>query len=141
MDAFKFVSSLSIFFYIFLNGCAQQNEVIGLSINGKALSAKVARTPEERVVGLMFQQHLPENEGMLFIYPKPKKICMWTRHTPLPLSVAFLNKQGVIINIEKMMPENETLHCSKGKAVYALEMNQGWFEKNSVIPGVKLNGI
>jgi len=66
---------------------------------------------------------------------------MWMRNTLLPLSVAFLNEEGKIINIEDMQPQTEDNHCARVPARYALEMNLGWFAQRGIKPGMKLNGI
>ena len=72
---------------------------------------------------------------MLFVMDRNDAVCMWMKNTLIPLSVAFIDKDGFIINIEKMKPLTLDIHCSKAKAVYALEMNESWFEKNH--PGTR----
>ena len=66
---------------------------------------------------------------------------MWMRNTLLPLSVAFLDAQGKIINIEDMQPETEDNHCAASPARYALEMNIGWFAAKGIKPGFQIGGI
>lgn len=66
---------------------------------------------------------------------------MWMKNTPLPLSVAFLDEAGRIINIEEMMPLTEESHCAAKAARYALEMNQGWFKARGLVAGIELAGI
>lgn len=68
-------------------------------------------------------------------------ICMWMKNTLIPLSVAFIDKEGFIINIDKMKPLTLDIHCSKTKAVYALEMNESWFDKHNVKPGDKISRL
>ena len=84
----------------------------------------------------MHRKKLPENKGMLFIYPSERIIKLWMKNTSIPLSVAFLNKNKKIINIEKMEPnQTKVIYKSRDLALYAVEVNQGWFEINKVFVG------
>jgi uncharacterized membrane protein (UPF0127 family) len=105
------------------------------------LQAEVAATPEHRAVGLMHRQSMPAQHGMLFVFTHTSRHCMWMRNTLLPLSVAFLDEKGVIINIEDMQPKTETNHCAAKDARYALEMNLGWFKAKGVAPGMVIAGV
>ncbi|MFM7123600.1 MAG: DUF192 domain-containing protein [Fluviibacter sp.] len=78
---------------------------------------------------------------MLFVYPAPAYFCMWMKNTKLPLSVAFIDAQGQVINIEDMVPQTETNHCTQRNATYALEANRGWFVKHGVVPGSQVLGL
>ena len=66
---------------------------------------------------------------MMFIFNRPARYCMWMKNTLLPLSVAFLDNNGVILNIEEMLPQTENNHCAIKLASYALEMNAEWFKR------------
>ena len=66
---------------------------------------------------------------------------MWMKNTPLPLSVAFIEEGGGIINIEDMQPQTLEAHCAKKPARYALEMNQGWFKSKNIKAGNKVSGL
>ena len=66
---------------------------------------------------------------------------MWMKNTYVPLSVAFLDESGAILNIADMQPQTEQSHCSSGPARYALEMNQGWFAQKGIKPGAKIGGL
>ena len=111
-------------------------ETLDTQINGIKLQVEVAATHEERLLGLMYRKKLPGNEGMLFIYPSERIIKLWMKNTLIPLSVAFLNKNKKIINIEKMEPnQTKVIYTSKDLALYAVEVNQGWFEINKVSVG------
>ena len=111
-------------------------KTLDIQINGIYLKVEVAATHEERLLGLMHRKKLPENKGMLFIYPSERVIKLWMKNTSIPLSVAFLNKNKKIINIEKMEPnQTKVIYKSKGLALYAVEVNQGWFEINKVSVG------
>lgn len=105
------------------------------------IRAEVASTDAQREQGLMFRKELPKNNGMLFVFDRPARSCMWMKNTPLPLSVAFMDANGTIVNIEEMEPFTLDSHCSKGWIRYALEMNKNWFARNGIKPGSKINGL
>lgn len=105
------------------------------------IEAEVAATDQNRQVGLMNRREMPPQRGMLFVFDHENTHCMWMRNTLLPLSVAFVDAKGVIINIEDMKPQTEDNHCAKIPARYALEMNAGWFAQRGIKPGMKLGGI
>jgi uncharacterized membrane protein (UPF0127 family) len=115
--------------------------VVTLTAGMHVIRAEVAATDEARQQGLMFRASMGANEGMLFVFPAPAQVCMWMKNTPLPLSVAFLDEQGKIVNIEDMAPHTLDSHCSEGQVRYALEMNQGWFGKKNVKPGSRIAGL
>jgi uncharacterized membrane protein (UPF0127 family) len=114
---------------------------IGLSIDGHKITAEVARTEETRMRGLMERRVLPENRGMVFVFRQTAVHAMWMMNTYIPLSVAFLDTNGVIINIEDMRPHTQDTHPAAQPAKYALEVNQGWFRKRGIKPGARVEGI
>lgn len=105
-----------------------------LEVKGFRIQVEVARTQAARTRGLMGRTELKPDHGMLFVFEAPERICMWMRNTPLPLSVAFLDHQGRIVNIEQMEPLTETPHCAQREVRYALEMAQGWFQNRGIRP-------
>ena len=105
------------------------------------IRAEVASTEAQREQGLMFRRELPKNNGMRFVFDRPARSCMWMKNTALPLSVAFIDANGTILNIEKMEPFTLDSHCSKGWIRYALEMNKNWFAKNGIKAGSKISGL
>jgi hypothetical protein len=114
---------------------------ITLTINEHKLTAEVAHTEATRGQGLMHRRMLPEHRGMLFVFDRIDRHAMWMMNTYIPLSVAFLDAQGVIINIADMAPHTTNAHGATQPAKYALEMNQGWFRKRGIGPGAKVEGI
>jgi hypothetical protein len=84
---------------------------------------------------------MPPQRGMLFVFPEVAKHCMWMRNTLLPLSVAFLDEKGRIINVEDMQPKTEVNHCATQPARYALEMNLGWFKSRGLGAGFAITRI
>jgi hypothetical protein len=112
-----------------------------LRISGHVLTVEIAHTEAVRSRGLMFRQSMGENSGMLFIFPQPGRHGMWMMNTDIPLSVAFVDEKGVILNIADMMPRTATAHRSAGAAKYAIEMNLGWFAARNVKPGERVMGL
>ena len=84
---------------------------------------------------------LPENRGMLFVFPYTTALSFWMMNTFIPLSIAYLDEAGVIINIADMKPQTTDPHPSSRPARYALEMNQGWFAKRGIKAGAKVEGV
>ena len=111
-----------------------------LTVGFHLITAEVARTPEQRAIGLMHRPSMPANEGMLFVSEQPGQQCFWMKNTLLPLSIAFIADDGSIVNIEDMKPQALDSHCSKRPVRFALEMNKGWFDKRAIKPGAKLTG-
>ena len=105
------------------------------------IKAEVAANYTTRMQGLMQREKMGANEGMLFVFPERDKQCMWMKNTLLPLSVAFIDESGVILNVEDMQPQTENSHCSVKPARYALEMNLGWFKTKNIKPGAKIAGL
>ncbi len=112
-----------------------------LSIGVHLIKAEVAVSDEQRAQGLMFREKMAPNEGMVFRFPETRHICMWMKNTLLPLSVAFIDEKGRIINIEDMQPQTLNAHCAKKPARFALEMNQGWFRQKNIRSGVQVTGL
>lgn len=80
------------------------------------------------------------NEGMIFVFERAGVQCFWMKNTLLPLSVAFIDEDGTIVNLDEMKPETEDTHCSTKPVRHVLEMNKGWFSKRGIKPGMKLTG-
>lgn len=104
------------------------------------IQAEVAQTHSEQSAGLMHRRSMGVNEGMLFVYDTPQVRCYWMRNTLIPLTIAFADDDGTIVNLKDMQPQTEQSHCSTKPVRYALEMNQGWFKERSLKPGFKLRG-
>ena len=126
------------------NASAQEPQhfsVISLNAGIHLIKAEVAKTEAQREQGLMFRKQMAPNEGMVFIFDEPAGVCMWMKNTLIPLSVAFLDKSGTIINIEEMKAQTLDSHCAEKAAVYALEMNQNWFKQRHLKPGTIIDGL
>lgn len=106
------------------------------------ITAEVAVNVPDLARGLMFRKSLPANQGMLFIFPRRQVQCMWMRNTLIPLSVAFLDDDGTIVNIEDMKPLDEaTRHCAGRPVRFALEMNVGWFAQRGLGAGARIGRL
>ncbi|HCX34554.1 MAG TPA: DUF192 domain-containing protein [Rhodocyclaceae bacterium] len=114
---------------------------IELSAGIHRIEAEVAADFDTRARGLMHRQTMSAQAGMLFVFPETGRHCMWMRNTRLPLSVAFVDGGGRILNIEDMEPLTETSHCATAPARYALEMNKGWFAQRGIRAGAMLRGL
>jgi uncharacterized membrane protein (UPF0127 family) len=119
----------------------QKFTVIPLTAGVHLIQAEVAAKDAERQQGLMYRTHMAPNEGMVFLFDAPAGVCMWMKNTYVPLSVAFIDKDGKIVNIEDMQPQTTESHCAKGAVRYALEMNRGWFKQKNIKPGSVIGGL
>jgi uncharacterized membrane protein (UPF0127 family) len=113
---------------------------VDLTAGIHVIKAEVARTNEQRSIGLMHRKDMGTNEGMLFVFEQPGVQCFWMKNTQLPLSIAFLQDDGTVVNIADMKPQTLDSHCSERPVRMALEMNQGWFAKRGIKSGFKLSG-
>jgi len=134
---------LLAFFLAAAPAFAQQPQlpVVQLNAGMHLIRAEVAADYGSRMTGLMHRATMPSNAGMLFIFDESQQQCMWMKNTLIPLSVAFIDDSGTIINVEDMAPQTEDSHCAKRPSRYALEMNRGWFAARGIKPGTRLGGI
>ncbi len=130
---------LSLFFLILILDMAivfpQEPKFLWLTIKEKKIRVEVARTDGEKSKGLMFREKLGENEGMLFVFEREEILSFWMKNTRIPLSIAFLDRNGKIVDIQDMTPFSLQTHVSAVPAQYALEVNQGWFRRNGISVG------
>ena len=114
--------------------------VVELGAGMHLIHAEVARTDEQRAIGLMARKEMAANAGMIFVFEQPAQQCFWMRNTLIPLSAAFVADDGTIVNIVEMQPLSDASHCSTKPVRYVLEMNKGWFDKRGLKAGSKLRG-
>jgi len=104
------------------------------------LSVEVAQKPEEHQQGLMYRKSMAADHGMLFTFAVSRRLSFWMRHTHLSLSIAFVDENFIIANILDMVPLDEgPRYCSSRPCLYAIEVNRGWFERNDIHPGSRVN--
>jgi uncharacterized membrane protein (UPF0127 family) len=133
--------ALSLAFLLAAGAAGAQLAVVELGLGMHVVRAEVADNPAARVQGLMHRKALERNAGMLFVFDEDAIHCMWMKNTLVPLSVAFLDRSGAIINIADMQPHSERPHCAARPARYALELNRGWFAERGIGPGAKVRGL
>lgn len=114
---------------------------IPVKVAGHSLRVEVAATVEQRMQGLMFRTKLGADDGMLFVFDEPAYHAMWMKNTPLPLSVAFVDGEGRILNILDMEPQTLDQHAAAGPARYAIETNKGWFARRGIKAGDRVSGL
>ena len=98
---------------------------------------EIADSPIEITRGLMYRTALAEDRGMLFVYPYEARLSFWMKNTLIPLSIAFIDAEGRIVDIQDMKPldDDPPSYVSAKPARYALEVNQGFFEERGVKVG------
>ncbi len=129
------IVALLLFIAIFNIKQAKENFVI---IKGKKIVIDLADSEEERSKGLMFRTSLKENAGMLFIFENPSVQAFWMKNTLIPLDMIFIDENKMIINIETALPCTSDpcqIYTSKRPALYVLEVNAGFAEKNNIATG------
>lgn len=97
--------------------------------------AEVADTPEARERGLMHRTELADDHGMLFVFRDVAPRSFWMRDTYIPLDIAFLDREQVIVDIQQMEPETDELTESSAPAMFALEVRQNWFAEQGIQVG------
>jgi uncharacterized protein len=107
-----------------------------IQIGNETLAVELAETPKQQAKGLRFRQTLAEDAGMLFIFPSPRRLSFWMKDASIPLSIAYIQPDGKIVQIRPMQPYDDTPVPSLSDAVtYALLVNQGWFERHGISAG------
>jgi uncharacterized membrane protein (UPF0127 family) len=134
-------SALAFLLAVLAAAAGAQFATAELTVGMHRIRAEVADNPATRERGLMHRPSMASNAGMVFVFEENSRHCMWMKNTLIPLSVAFIDASGAILNIADMQPHSEQSHCAAKPARYALEMNQGWFAERGVKPGAKLRGL
>lgn len=111
-----------------------------LTLGIHVLQAELAQTTEERAVGLMNRSELGAQEGMLFVFEESGEQCFWMKNTLIPLSIAFLDANGTVLQINDMKPQSLDQHCSTKPVRFALEVTEGWFAKRGIRAGDRVLG-
>lgn len=142
---FQFCPVGAVILVLLGGGCRPEGEGgPTLKVAGHAIAVEVVRTPEELSRGLQHRGYLSPDRGMLFVFPRLVRSPFWMKDTLIPLTIAFIDPDGRIVDIQKMNPDDgKELHYSRAPYRYALEVNQGWFEKNRIGIGekVELSGV
>lgn len=118
----------------------QKLRTVQLHAGMQNITAEVATTDRERAIGLMQRTQMGTHEGMLFVFDRPGVQCFWMKNTLIPLSIAFIDDDGTIVNTDEMKPQTLDSHCSDRPVRFVLEMNTGWFKKRGLSTGARLSG-
>lgn len=115
---------------------------VTLTIGDKTLTAEVADEPAEMETGMMMRTRMADGEGMVFVLGTPQKASFWMQNTLIPLSIAYVNATGLILEIHDLKPRDETpVQSSFDTISYAIEVPQGWFLRNGILPGTMVKGL
>ncbi len=115
-----------------LIGCRSDKQTVQAKLNNKTYTFELALTHKQKMTGLMHRRQLAKNGGMLFVYSYPRMLDFYMKNTLIPLDLAYIDGERKIISIEAMEPLDETSVSSPQKAMYVLEVNRGFFEKNNI---------
>ncbi len=110
-------------------------------VGNQSIEVEVVATPERRRQGLMFRESLQADRGMLFVFPAEQVLGFWMRNTSIPLSIAYADRTGLIVRIVDLVPHSDRSVSSRFPALYALEVNRGWFERHGVREGDTIRRI
>jgi len=141
LRAARFLAAFAFFFAAVAASAQASLPTSHVKVAGHDLKVEVASNDPQREQGLMFRKQLGKNDGMLFVFDEPAYHAMWMKNTLIPLSVAFIDRNGEILNILDMEPQTLDTHMAAGPAVYAIETNKGWFAANKVKAGDKVTGL
>ncbi|EMY62259.1 DUF192 domain-containing protein [Leptospira terpstrae] len=108
-------------------------EILFGSVADRALKLEIANSPSTRATGLMYRTKLGEDEGMLFVFPRPDYLSFWMKNTLIPLSIGYFSEDMRLLESFDMKPnQTEEVYNARKPAMYALEVNQGWFAKHKI---------
>jgi uncharacterized membrane protein (UPF0127 family) len=111
-----------------------------LKLGEKTIQARLAMHDAERQKGLMHVESMPGDEGMLFLFKEASIQGFWMMNTLIPLDIGYFTSDGILREVHRMYPKNlASVRSNRNDIQYALEMNQGWFRENEVLPGTQLN--
>ncbi len=139
--ALRFLAAVALALAVTAAAADTRLKTTTVRVGPHALKVEVVASDADRARGLMNRTSLGRNDGMLFIFDEPAYHSMWMKNTLIPLSVAFIDAQGTILNILDMEPETLDPHTSAGPSIYAIEVNKGWFAEKKVKAGDKVTGL
>jgi len=101
---------------------------------------RIAATDLEKARGLMGVTKLTDEEGMAFMYDAETRMSFWMKDTPLDLDIAFISRDGTVLEVRTMTAgDTETTASTTDQVRFAIEMRAGWFGHFGVKPGEKIN--
>jgi hypothetical protein len=112
-------------------------QTMKLWLGAEEMTAELALTGLQMQTGMMFRTNLAENAGMLFVFPMPHRASFWMKNCPLPLSAAYIDPEGVILEIHDLQSYNtNSVEAASDRVQFVLETNQRWFGRHHVTPGM-----
>jgi len=104
------------------------------------LQVQIADSEPRRIRGLMFQDQLPYDQGMIFVFEKPGLYSLWMLNMQFSLDMIWFDQDGKIVHIEKDVPPCKTAleiaTCQSvipdEEAVYVLEVTSGFIDHNNI---------
>jgi len=130
---------ISSLLFILISCSKKEESKINLSINGRPLAVEIARTKAQREKGLMYRDEIGENEGMLFIFKKDQILSFWMKDTKIPLSIAFIDKKGKVIDMFDMEPYSLVPVRSSKLCKYAIEVNRDFYRSCNLNIGDRID--
>ena len=137
------ISILVVINLVYNNANSEDDTLQPIQLGQKIIQVEIADTQRKRNRGLMYRKSLPDDQGMLFVFPSSQILSFWMKNTYIPLSIGFFNSKRQLLEVQEMQPESVLLkepsktYKSRLPAKYALEMNKGWFSKNKIKLGTK----
>lgn len=122
-----------------LNRAQPKLPTIRLWLGAHEITAEMALSKTEVATGMMFRKSMKEEEGMLFVFPVPHQTAFYMKNTYIPLSAAYIDPEGTILEIHDLTPLDVTpVPSASDQVQFVLEMNQGWFERHGLKEGAYL---
>jgi uncharacterized membrane protein (UPF0127 family) len=110
-----------------------------ISIGGIELQLQIALKPAEQQKGLMYRESLDKDHGMLFLFERPERRGFWMRNTRIPLDIGYFDSSGLLLEVHKLFPFDETAVNSRSREVLiAVETNRGCYAANNIQVGDRI---
>lgn len=120
-----------------LNHAQPALQTVKAWVGTNELVTEVAATTQQLATGMMFRTQMPENSAMIFVFGQPLQASFYMRNTVIPLSAAYIDPEGVILELHDLQPKDETpVAAATDQVQYVLEVNQGWFARHNVTTGM-----
>ncbi len=117
-------------------GAQPKLATIKLWVGPEAMTTEMALTQQQEQTGMMFRTNMGEMEGMIFVMDQPRQASFWMKNCPLPLSCAYMDVDGRILEIHELHPEDTNLVVSATPNImFVLETPLGWFDRHNIKPG------
>lgn len=131
---------------LLLSGCdffpedEAERRSFAIPIATRTANLELALTISQRQAGLQRRLELEKDSGMAFVFEVPQKASFWMRNTTIPLDIGYFTGDGILREVHQMYPNVEVpVQSFRDDIVIAVEMNQGWFQKNGIRPGDPLD--